>query len=189
MKQLIAILVAALGATACSVHTPSTPTPPSGSAMGWNRDKLPLKERQPEAAAVLRARIYRTNADVAAYVPVTVSPDGKTLLSYPAPTDVDPATATPVALPDGWLLDRRGVGGDTRFTRWTYAEYSALPAPPSPAEILGNLIPGVRVSQVVELPFAAGSPDAVTLASDLIAAGLPDCRVVWTLPEWHPGEN
>lgn len=97
----------------------------------------------PRPAALPRAVVYRMSGDAtAANVPVTVNASGE-IVSYPAPTDLE-GTA-PLAVADGYLLDRRGISAQSRFLRYTYAEYSALSAPPTLAELREAIIPGARV--------------------------------------------
>lgn len=108
-----------------------------------------------------RAVAYRTDGNFADNVPVQVSPEG-VLLSYPAPSDV--RGAAPLPLADGYLLDRRGVGPNTVFTRYTYAAYGALPEAPQPEEILSSVIPGSRVTSAVELPMTMEEAVADTAA-------------------------
>lgn len=126
----------------------------------------------PEASVVPRAVIYRTSAPSDSLVPVTVR-DG-VLVSFPAPSDLGDA---PVRLADGWLLDSRGVGVDTRFTRFTYDEYRSLPASPSPERILEAVDPSVTVTGIVVLPVAAGAVTPAQ-ADELIRAGFPGCKVI-----------
>lgn len=70
-------------------------------------------------AVMPKARIYRTNGDYRDKVPVNLDAARSTVVSYPAPTDL---TALPVQLADGYLLDLRGIGPNTAFTSYTYAE-------------------------------------------------------------------
>lgn len=121
-----------------------------------------------------KARIYKTNGDYAANVPVSLNSARTALVSYPAPTDL--VDCQPVALADGFLLDRRGIGPNTAFTKWNYAEYTSLPAAPSPSEIMGSLIPGARITALYEMPFPITTPDAPSLCDSLIRLGLPGCR-------------
>ncbi|MGE5317291.1 MAG: hypothetical protein ACM3ME_04790, partial [Chloroflexota bacterium] len=73
--------------------------------------------------------IYKTKLDYSLQVPVTLSSDKKTLVSFPAPSDIyyGGDLAYPVKLENGYLLDRRGIDVNTAFTKWTYYEYSRLP--------------------------------------------------------------
>lgn len=104
---------------------------------------------------VRQAVIYRTSGDYNDNVPVTLSADGKSLLSYPAVSDVSPAVSTPVPLKDGWMLDRRGISLQSVFTTYTYLQYSQLPETPSPETLLRKIIPGAKVTEIKELPIPA----------------------------------
>lgn len=126
------------------------------------------------AAVMPKAVIYRTSAPSASLVPVTVGPDGK-LVSYPAPTDLG---AEPAILRGGWMLDTRGISEGTRFTRWTYSQYRAMKAAPSPAEILEAILPSPAVTEIVALPTSAAQTTPA-MADSLISAGLPGCLTVF----------
>lgn len=140
--------------------------------------------RYPSAAGrpvgiVPHAHIYRTNGDYNNNVPVTLSRDRKSLVSFPAPSDVG-AWAEPVALADGYLLDRRGVSMNTAFTSYTYGEYAGLDHAPLPEELLEKVIAGARVTELVELPFTLAVAESDTARVDsLIAEGLPGCKIVF----------
>lgn len=131
--------------------------------------------------AVAMARIYKTDGDYADRVPVTLDSGHKRLVSFPAPSDL--AGGEPLRLSDGFLLDRRGVSAATAFTRWTYREYAAMESAPAPDEIMAAIIPGARVTEIYQMPFPAGEPDAAARCDSLIAAGLPGCRLVYSLPK------
>ncbi|WP_297072096.1 hypothetical protein [uncultured Duncaniella sp.] len=126
------------------------------------------------SAVVPMAKIYKTNGDYAERVPVMLNASRTALVSYPAPSDL--RDSEPVKLDDGFLLDRRGVGVNTAFTRWTYKEYSEMTTPPSPEEIMANLIPEARVTELYEMPFPASTPDAPARCNTLITTGLPGCK-------------
>ena len=131
----------------------------------------------PGPAAMPNARIYRTSTDVDALVPVTVNPVSGKLVSYPAPTDITGASM-PVVLKDGWLLDRRGIGPDTRFINYTYSQYHDLTEAPSPERLLASIVPDARVTEIVELPYKTGEVTPA-MADSLISAGLPGCNIVF----------
>lgn len=100
-----------------------------------------------------KAVIYRTNGDYNQNVPITLNSARNAVVSYPAPGDVSEAS-TPVALGDGWLLDRRGgVGLNTAFLRYTYGQYAKLPQVPGTAELMGSILPEARVTEVKTLPI------------------------------------
>ncbi|MDE6320919.1 MAG: hypothetical protein K2L93_01330 [Muribaculaceae bacterium] len=103
-------------------------------------------------SALPRAVVYKMNGDYADCVPITVSADGETIVSYPAPTDLTPES-TPLPVVDGYLLDRRGVNANTRFLRLTYDEYRALQQPPTLDQLKADIIPGARVIDIHRLPI------------------------------------
>lgn len=123
------------------------------------------------------ARIYQMNGDWSDNVPVGMR--GSELVSFPSPGDLT-AASRPVRLADGYWLDCRGVGGGTAFTRYTYAQYMALPTPPDPKTLIDAIIPGARVTRIVELPFTMQTARADTAAVNaLIRDGLPGCLPVY----------
>lgn len=122
-----------------------------------------------------KALIYRTNGQFADNVPVTLTADRHGLLSYPAPSDL--RGCRPVYISDGYYLDRRGIGPNTAFTRYTYAEYEALHSAPSARELMDAIIPGAEITEIVQLPMTAAEAAADTAAvKSLITRHLPGCR-------------
>lgn len=146
----------AIAASGCASRR--TATPDSATEL----TPLVRESRMVSPAAMPKARIYRTSGDYADNVPVQIRPSGQ-LLSYPAPTDLTD-DSTPVPLIDGWLLDRCGVSLDTRFTSYSFAVYRRLTAPPTPAQVMANLIPGARVTEVEILPMTTSEAAADTRA-------------------------
>lgn len=97
------------------------------------------------------ATIFRMSGDYANNVAVTISADGE-LVYFPAPTDIT-AYSEPISLGDGWWLNCQGLGPNSVFTKYTFAEYSSLSEAPSPQTIKMSIIPGARVTQFMELPM------------------------------------
>lgn len=146
-KGIILTAIGSLLLTGCSLGggTTSSETIPAGTV-------LPVATSGPDAK-IPRAVVYRTNGDYNDNVAVTLSHDRTKLASYPAVGDVS-VNSAPVALADGWLLDRRGgIGPNTAFLKWTYAEYSALPSTPSTTAIMEAVIPEARVENAFTLPW------------------------------------
>lgn len=114
--------------------------------------------------ALPKAVIYRTNGDYADNVAVTLNADRNGLLSYPAPIDIADSSA-PLKLDDGWWLDRRGgIGANTAFLKYTYAEYRGLQHVDA-AMLMDAILPDARVTEVRTLPVnaseAIANPDIV----------------------------
>lgn len=167
IKKTMAIMLAMAGMMCgCS---PKTSPAASSSA--------PQAAVGPKAAAyVLRAQIYKTSLPVANQVPFQMSDSGE-VLSYPDPSDVE--GHQPIELTDGWLLDRRGVGSNSAFTSYTYADYSALKSAPSAQELVKAVVPG-KVVRIVRLPMTPSEAAADTAAVNaLIRSGLKGCTAVY----------
>lgn len=133
-----------------------------------------------------KLHIYRTNGDYINNVPIMLSADGKSVVSFPAPSDIS-MQSLPLELSDGWLIDRRGVGGNSVFTRYTYEEYMNLSQTPSVAQLIEAVIPGSGVTEIVELPFNqseafGNSREKIVLIKNcdaLIKDGLQGCKVLY----------
>lgn len=96
----------------------------------------------PDFAAGPDAIVYKTSANYKHLVPVSLSADGKTLLSFPHPEDIktNGVLAMPTPLKKGYLLDNRGIGPRVAFTSFTYEEYARLEKTPSIHELLQAII-------------------------------------------------
>ena len=95
---------------------------------------ITVMEREPQVAvASPRLLIYKTRKDYSQNVPVLLSADKKTIVSYPHPRDVYTGgkLALPTPLKKGYWLDNRGIGESVAFLSYTYEEYAALTDVPS----------------------------------------------------------
>lgn len=147
----LAICIFTTATTLCGCHSAKYTQPDMQPDLNPAQVQI-VGETSTPAAALPKAVVYKMNGDYAAYVPVTVGDDGNSLISFPAPTDINDGSE-PIAMARGYYLDRRGVNQNTRFTQWTYAEYRALKQTPSPAQILDNLIPDARAVDLHRLPI------------------------------------
>jgi hypothetical protein len=86
--------------------------------------------------------IYKTNDDYFDKVPVTLSEDKSEIVSYPGIKDVfyKGEFAYPTKLSNGFLLDNRGIGGNTAFLNITYEDYSKMEKAPSKEFLYGNIL-------------------------------------------------
>ncbi len=85
--------------------------------------------------------VYSTKEDHADHVPVLLSEDGSTLISYPAPSDLRPekGASKPTDLGKGYLLDNRGIGVNVAFLNMDYATYAALDKAPELPELMAMI--------------------------------------------------
>lgn len=107
----------------------------------------------PLVGMVLKATAFRMSGDYADNVAVTPGADGR-LVYFPAPTDIS-NNSKPVSLGNGWWLNRQGIGANSVFTKYTFEEYSNLDKVPSSEELNAAIIPGARVVDFIQLPYAA----------------------------------
>lgn len=120
------------------------------------------------AYVIPTARIYKIYGKATVdNVPVQVSTTGE-IISFPAPTDIK--GQEPLAMVDGYLLDRRGIGENTRFLRWTYKEYEALKQAPSIAELKAAIIPdaGVKSIHVLDLTLSQALADTAAVNAEIL---------------------
>ena len=89
-----------------------------------------------------QALIYKTRNDYSNLVPVLLSDDKTSIVSYPAPDDLkaDNAYLLPAFLNKGYLLDNKGIGRNVAFLKLTYQEYSTLKKVPELNELYSNII-------------------------------------------------
>lgn len=85
--------------------------------------------------------IYKTTQDFSPYVPVILSADKSSIVSYPGPNDIyyEGELALPVALEDGYWLDRRGINQNVAFLDITYEEFAAMKERMSPDELFARV--------------------------------------------------
>lgn len=165
MRTLLIPLMAAAALASCHGSAPASaakpevepPAPEAPAAMATER----VIGSTP--AMLPRATVYRTSEPVDSFVPISLNKGGDEVISFPAPSDVSDANI-PIKLPDGWLLDRRGIGPNTAFIRLTYAQYAALPAAPTTAELLDMIIPGAHVTDLIRLSMTPQQAAADTAA-------------------------
>lgn len=121
------------------------------SAQSENQPQIIVAEMG-EQTVVPDATVFRMSGDYAGNVAVTLNADGS-LQYYPAPSDITPESA-PYDLGNGWWLNRQGLSGNSVFTKWTFAEYAALPVVPTHEEIKAAVIPGARVTSFYRVPVS-----------------------------------
>lgn len=130
---------------------------------------------RPATVTAPDAIVYRTSGDYAALVPVTLDNRGE-IASYPAVSDIK-HSRRPLALAEGYLLDRRGIGLHVAFTSYTYDEYAALPGTPSRAQLRESIVARSPLTAMYRLPMSVAQAEADTAAVNaLIRAGFPGCE-------------
>lgn len=162
MKQLALISFVALG-VACCTHkdVPVTTETPSTAIEGS------------VAATGPRAIIYRTRVDVGDAVPITLSADGKEVVSYPHPSDLRKDNGYPIPTPigEGYLLDNRGIGPNTAFLKWSYAEYASFDKSPTLEELQAAIAFRAPFAEMYDCGVRSRYPDPVKELGEIVHSG------------------
>jgi hypothetical protein len=126
-------------------------------------------------AALPPVIIYKTAKDYSKNIPVNLSPDRKSLVSYPDIRDIYYAgkLAYPTVLAGGYLLDNRGVGPNVAFLDYTYEQYQSLGETPSADELLKHVI---DTDPLTELYSCKCNRDTAYLNKLISTGGLINCR-------------
>lgn len=155
---MVMLMVSASVISSCSTHKAAAdPAPLTVKA------DVPVMGSRP-LGVLPKAVIYKMNGDYASLVPVTLDASGNKIASYPAPTDLS-EQSMPLALGDGWYLDRRGgIGPNTAFLKYTYTEYMAMPKAPSPSSLMADIVAKAKVTETKVLPMTLNEALADTAA-------------------------
>lgn len=108
--------------------------------------------------ALPKATAYRMSGEYADYVAIGVDSKGN-ITYFPAPADISPNLA-PLALGNGWYLNRQGIPSTAVFINFTRQQYSQLLSPPSISELKAAIIPGARISEFATLPYSINDAPA-----------------------------
>ena len=161
MKKFAMIVVASAMMCACSPksNVANNVSNPKGDGE-LTAEVAPSIAASEPRNVVAKASAFKMSGDYADRVAVTVGANGR-LTYFPAPSDITSDSA-PLALGDGWYLNRQGIGPNSVFTKWTFEEYMALGKVPTPQEILDAVIPGAMVTEFVTLPVTASEARNMT---------------------------
>ena len=86
--------------------------------------------------------VYKAKAKYRKLVPVQLSPDKKSIVSYPGPGDVKTGSGfpLPVSLRGSYWLDKIGVDTNTAYIKFTYRRYSKLKEVPASEELYKMIV-------------------------------------------------
>lgn len=122
----LSILMSGLIVLSCSSH--------KKSAMTKNEGQMGV----PSPPAI----VYKTGKDYYDHVPITLSEDKQSVVSYPAQTDIRRGNdfTLPTRLADGYLLDNRGISINSAFLRFTYEDYYNMDNIPTAERLMNYII-------------------------------------------------
>ncbi len=167
MKGSLITLAVLLFAGCCGKKEAAQTTATTGPTAGASQLS---QASAPGVAATAHLLVYRTRTDHHDQVPVMLSADLKSILSYPHPKDLrtTDGLSVPVELEKGWLLDRRGIGMNVAFLGMTYAEYAALENAPSLAELDAAITDRISLTDLCDCGPRAAFTDPVVQIGKLI---------------------
>ncbi len=81
--------------------------------------------------------VYKTKKNYIQNVPIILSKNKETILSYPSPKDLisQESYLYPIKLKKGYLLDKKGINTQTAFLNMNYLSYSRLLKSPNVNEL------------------------------------------------------
>jgi hypothetical protein len=123
--------------------------------------------------------IYKTKVNRDNNVPIRVMEDRKTIITYPAPTDVftNGKLAYPTKLADGYLLDNRGIAVSSVFLSFDYETYSKLREIPKESVLLNAVLDFEPFLEMYNCGYRYDYKNEVQAANDIIQnGGLKNCK-------------
>jgi hypothetical protein len=129
--------------------------------------------KQTKKTAMPHIIVYKTKKNYRDHVPVILSDDRLSVVSFPGPGDlvVNGKPALPVKLHHGYLLDRRGVGSHTGFLKLTYGQYSKLNDVPTPAALYKMVIDKNPMTELYDCGVNEGDNGSAAVLNKLIDGG------------------
>ncbi|MEJ8804393.1 hypothetical protein [Pontibacter sp. H249] len=129
------------------------------------------------------ALVYKTKADYQNLVPVVLSDDKTSIVSYPHPSDIRAMgvkQAKPAILNSGYLLDNKGIQKNVAFLNITYEEYAKLDTAPSLENMYDMIVDKDPLTELCDCGNKQALSDPRSQLNHLIDEGtLRDkCRVI-----------
>ena len=117
--------------------------------------------------------VYKTRSDYNKLVPVALSPDKTTIVSYPDIKDIyyKGKLAYPTQLAGGYLLDNRGIGPDVAFLNYAYEDYSRLFKTPGAAELWKRMLDKDPLLEMYQCGNRSQYKDLEKELNELIVSG------------------
>ena len=116
--------------------------------------------------------VYKTSSNYNDKVPIMLSKDRKTIVSYPAPSDVivGDTYRKPTLLKNEYLLDNIGIGENVAFIKLNYDEYSKLTSSPSIEELFSFIIDDKPLLELYDCGLKSAFTDEVNQLNMIIKA-------------------
>ena len=110
--------------------------------------QMQLKDNNQQIVQMLPPTIiFKMNKKYVNCVPIALSEDQSTIVSYPDPRDIT-ENSCPTPLKKGYFLDNRGIGPNTVFLNITYKEYAKLASAPNIDQMKKMIIKGKIIKKM-----------------------------------------
>ena len=123
--------------------------------------------------------VYKTRADYSQNVPVILSEDKSSIMSFPDIRDLyyKGQFACPDPLSGGYLLDNRGIGPGVAFLTFTYEEYSRFGKTPPAVDLFGRILDKDPLLEMYQCGKKTQYSRPVEALNEIITkGGLKDCQ-------------
>ena len=110
--------------------------------------------------------VYKTKANYSDLVPIRISEDKTTILSYPDPSDLKSGEnyLTPIRLKKGYWLDQKGVDKHSAFLSINYKAYSGLSSAPDLQKLKDSIL---ETDPFLEMYYCGKSTEYKDLVAEL----------------------
>lgn len=124
--------------------------------------------------------VYKTKNDYTDKVAIILQKDKTSIASYPHPRDIAKRgnEVKPTVLANGYLLDNQGINAQVAFTRYTFAQYAALPKAPTLAELQVSIIDKDPLEQICHCGNRNQFKQVEDNLNQLIAQNLIPCKAL-----------
>jgi len=150
---------------------------------GTNNASSASEGFNPSPAPGPAALVYKTKGDYRNLVPVMLSEDRASIVSYPDPSDIRQGgidAVLPTALREGYLLDNRGINRRVAFLSMSYGEYAKLEKAPSVEKMLALILEKDPLVELCDCGNKMAQEDPLNQLNSLIKDGSlrSKCRAI-----------
>ena len=173
MKRTFIFLLTIMMITACHTEKRVSENEDQQSQNGGGASTEVVENNSPLSVASPQVIVYKMRKDYSQNVPVILSADKKTILSYPHPRDIytNGKLAVPTQLKGGYWLDNRGISENVAFLSYTYEEYAVLGGAPSVSELYKKIIDKNPITEMWNCGRRHQFQDVVSDLNEAIANG------------------
>lgn len=170
MKRAFLFLLSMVMLMACQTEKKVSESE-APQSQGGGAAAITVVESTPQAfVASPSVIVYKMRKDYSQNVPVILSSDKKTIVSYPHPRDVytNGKLAVPTPLKNGYWLDNRGISANVAFLSYTYEEYAALQSVPSIETLYKKIVDKDPVTEMWDCGHRHNYRDLVNDLNEII---------------------